>query len=427
MPRLVHVSSMKTLGGVAEVITAEIAALGRVAPDVRVDWVNPVKDSTVNELSFLVNKALYGAGVVGELRQAPPWAPLRAWAEVEGPRLAAAVGRADAIVLHDPLCLLLAPALRPLTGVLAWRCHHGDDGDHPDTRLAVAGLLPYLDSVDLVCFLRKSFVWTELDPARALVVPAGIDPGSPRNAEPAPELAAAAGALRTGGRLPGDGPLAGDGPLLDAGGSGFLRDPGTPYVLQVSRWDPLKGFPGVLTGFAAVAGDHPDLELVLLGPYVDPDRHHPDNIAVRDGLLARRARLPAAVRDRVHVWSFRPGPREREASAVNLLQRGATVVVQNSVREAFGLTVTEAMWKRATVLAADVGGIRDQIVDGVNGLLSADTDGGPAWTARLEQALADPAGRTRWGAAAHRTVRDRHLAGTAVRIQLDAFGWPIGR
>jgi trehalose synthase len=194
-------------------------------------------------------------------------------------------------------------------------------------------------------------------------------------------------------------------------------------VLQVSRWDPLKGFPGVLAGFAAVAGDHPDVELVLLGPHVDPRRHHPDNAAVRDGLLARRAGLPRAVRDRVHVWSFAPDAGDREATAVNLVQRRATVVTQNSLREAFGLTVTEAMWKRRTVLGAAVGGIRDQLVDGVNGLLSADTGGGPAWSAQLARALADPAARDRWGRAAHDSVRRSHLAGTAVAIQLDALGW----
>src|SRR5829696_8146692 len=173
---------------------------------------------------------------------------------------------------------------------------------------------------------------------------------------------------------------------------------------------------------APVAETEPDIELVLAGPHIDPRQPRPENAAVRAGLLAARDRLPEHVRRRVHVWSLEPCSRAEEATAINLLQRLATVVTQNSIREALGLTVAEAMWKRATVLASAVGGIRDLISDGVNGLLSEDTGGGPAWSARLVRALRAPADRDRWGRAARETVRERYLAADTVQPQLAALG-----
>jgi trehalose synthase len=411
-PRLVHVSTSKTIGGVAEVVASEIAHTG---PGVDVEWVNPAKDQPVNAIGMLLNAALYGAGVQAELRDRPPWPALRRWADAEGTRLAAEVGPADAVFLHDPLCLALAPAFRGSAGTVLWRCHVGDDGEHPDARAATEALRPYLDAVDVQCFLRGSFVWPGLDPDRTLVVPPGIDPDSPKNRElPAAGLA---GPLLTAGRLGAE-------PVVEDNGTGFLPAADTPYVLQVSRWDPLKGFPGVLRGFAGLAGE-PDVELVLLGPHVDPGQHHPDNTRVRAELLAGRAALPERLRRRVHVWSFARCGRTEEATAVNLLQRQATVVAQNSLREGFGLTVTEAMWKHATVLGAAVGGIRDQIEDGRNGLLSAETGGGPAWTDRLAEALRDAAARDGWGRAARATVRERFLASGGVRRQFAALGWDV--
>src|SRR5207249_8147623 len=86
---------------------------------------------------------------------------------------------------------------------------------------------------------------------------------------------------------------------------------------------------------------------------------------------ARRAwdGLPAETRERVHLVSLPMDDPEENAATVNALQRHATVVVQKSLREGFGLTVAEAMWKERPVVASRVGGIQDQIVNGASGLL----------------------------------------------------------
>ena len=122
------------------------------------------------------------------------------------------------------------------------------------------------------------------------------------------------------------------------------------------------------------------------------------------------------------MWSFRPVPRADEALAVNVLQRSATVVAQNSVREGYGLTATEAMWKRAAVLVSGAGGLGEQVEHERTGLVEPDTAGGPEWTAALARALDAPEDRRRWGAAAHDVVAAGRLAGHAFRRQLDALG-----
>ena len=109
---------------------------------------------------------------------------------------------------------------------------------------------------------------------------------------------------------------------------------------------------------------------------------------------------------------------------VNALQRCATVVVQNSLREGFGLTVTEAMWKSVPVLGTHAWGLRQQIRDGLDGRLVADpTD--PEEIARvLDEMLADPVQRSRWGQSGQRRVYDSYLVLGQVRQWLRVLAGP---
>ena len=102
------------------------------------------------------------------------------------------------------------------------------------------------------------------------------------------------------------------------------------------------------------------------------------------------------------------GDTDENAVIVNALQRRADVVVQKSLAEGFGLTVSEAMWKGRPVVASDVGGIQDQIEDGITGRLVEARDLG-AFGARVSELLADPHGAERIGAAAQARVRDHFL------------------
>jgi trehalose synthase len=184
----------------------------------------------------------------------------------------------------------------------------------------------------------------------------------------------------------------------------------TPLVVQVSRWDSLKDPIGVLKGFASlVDGRMPgDAELVLAGPNVHAVADDPEAGAVFYDVLREWRALPHAVRDRVTLVSLPTSDVEENAAIVNALQTHAAVIVQKSLREGFGLTVTEGMWKGRAVVASRVGGICDQIEDGVSGLLVDPTDL-DAFARALRCVLEDPALASRLGAAARERVRERFL------------------
>jgi trehalose synthase len=182
---------------------------------------------------------------------------------------------------------------------------------------------------------------------------------------------------------------------------------GAPYVTQVSRWDRLKDPIGVMQGFATAGLD--GVHLVLGGPEVAAVADDPEGGEVLGEVRAAAERLPAGVRRRVHLACLPMRDRDENAAMVNAIQREATVVVQKSIAEGFGLTVAEAMWKSRPVVASAVGGIRDQIVDGESGLLVGDPRDLEAYAACLTRLVADAPLRDRLGAAARRRVIERFL------------------
>jgi trehalose synthase len=117
---------------------------------------------------------------------------------------------------------------------------------------------------------------------------------------------------------------------------------------------------------------------------------------------------PTAIRERVHIANLPTADVDENAIIVNALQRRADVVVQKSLAEGFGLTVTEAMWKRRPLVASAVGGILEQIEDGVHGLL-VDPSDLSAFGGAVRDLLSDPKRAAALGQAAHERVRDRFL------------------
>jgi trehalose synthase len=122
----------------------------------------------------------------------------------------------------------------------------------------------------------------------------------------------------------------------------------------------------------------------------------------------------------VHLANIPTDDVDENATIVNALQRHASVVVQKSLAEGFGLTVTEAMWKGRAVVAGGVGGIRDQVEDGVSGLL-VDPRDLTAFGNAVGTLLGDHSLAAGLGAAAHRRVRDRYLAPHYLGAYLELF------
>jgi len=123
----------------------------------------------------------------------------------------------------------------------------------------------------------------------------------------------------------------------------------------------------------------------------------------------------------VHLCSLPMDDVDENAYLVNALQRYATVVVQKSLLEGFGLTVTEPMWKGRPVIASRVGGIQDQIVDGESGLLLDDPTDLDAFGAALDRVLGDPELAAELGRGAHERVRDHYLGDRHLIQYVDLF------
>jgi trehalose synthase len=186
----------------------------------------------------------------------------------------------------------------------------------------------------------------------------------------------------------------------------------TPLVVQVSRWDRMKDPIGVLEGFARLveAEAAPGTHLVLAGPNVGAVADDPEGPRILAEVEQAWRALPEAHRKLVHLAQLPMNDVQENGAIVNALQRHAAVIVQKSLREGFGLTVTEAMWKRRPVVASAVGGIRDQIRDGVEGLLVHDPSDRGELAAALERVLDDEALARLLGDAAYERVRAEYLS-----------------
>ena len=175
-----------------------------------------------------------------------------------------------------------------------------------------------------------------------------------------------------------------------------------PLVVQVSRFDKWKDPQGVIDAFK-IARKQVDCTLVLLGNIATDD---PEGQEVF-------ASLCDCSEERIRILSV------QDSALVNALQCRAAVVLQKSLREGFGLTVTEAMWKGAAVIGGNVGGIKHQIEDGVNGFL---VDNVEQAADRIVDILKDPALRDRVGRNATETVKRRFLMTRLMEDWLDLLG-----
>jgi trehalose synthase len=184
--------------------------------------------------------------------------------------------------------------------------------------------------------------------------------------------------------------------------------PDDRLVVQVSRWDALKDPIGVLRGFVAHAGECCDAHLLLAGPQASMVADDPEGAAMFEHVVAAWRDLPAAARARVHLASLPMDDVEENAAIVNALQTRADVVVQKSLAEGFGLTAAEAMWKSRPLIASGVGGLQDQVIDQVTGLLVDPTDLA-AFGHAVCRVLADRELAERLGRAARERVRSEYL------------------
>jgi trehalose synthase len=425
------VTSTAKGGGVAEMLPTIVSLLRDLG--VRVEWlVIGASEPAFFELTKRIHNLIHGAGTpdLGE----PERMLYERVTGANGEALRELVRPGDIVLIHDPQPLPIALQLRDIAGVLAvWRCHIGLDEENASTRSAWDFLAPYLDAYEAAVFSAPEYIPERLA-RRATVIYPGIDPLSPKNRELS--VRRTVEIMCNGGIIPCPGPTVGDrylglaqrvlpdgtfAPASVAENIGLLT---RPIVTQVSRWDRLKGFGPLLDAFAllkrSVHGEAPadgahrrDLDLVrlvLAGPDPSAIQDDPEAREVLDELRAAYRALAPWLQSEVAILLLPMHSLEENALMVNALQRASTIVAQNSLREGFGLTIAEAMWKRIPVLSnSRACGPRQQVRDGLDGRMVTDPEDRGELCRTLGDMLADPARLERWGYSAQRRVHEHFL------------------
>ena len=277
----------------------------------------------------------------------------------------------DVVIVHDPQPLPLIKHFRK-KAPWVWRCHVDLSQPHKDVWDYIA---PLVEQYDAVVMSLPEYA-QKLGTPQRFIMPA-INPFSTTNKE----LSEAEIADRFAHYdIPTD----------------------LPLVVQISRFDKWKDPQGVIDAFR-IARKQVDCTLVLVGNVATDD---PEGQEVFSSICR-------CAEDRIRILSV------QDTALVNALQRRATVVLQKSIREGFGLTVTEAMWKGAAVIGGNVGGIKHQIEDGVNGYLVDNIEDAAA---RIVALLEDPALRERLGRKARESVRSRFLMPRLMEEWLELIG-----
>ncbi|MCW3024207.1 MAG: glycosyltransferase [Conexibacter sp.] len=341
----------------------------------------------------------------------------------------------DVVILHDPQPAGLTAAMKAAGAAVIWRCHVGVDDPDDLVRATWEFLRPYVAPADRYVFSREAFAWDGLDRRRVVVIPPSIDAFSPKNVDLDDDTVART--LAIAGLVAG---------VAEPGSVTFERADGTPgrverrarlvedaplppdaaAVVQVSRWDALKDPIGVVRGFAEHVPADTSAHLVYVGPDVEAVADDPEGLQILREAMAVRQALPAEVRARIHLASLPMDDLDENAVMVNAMQRHARVIAQKSLAEGFGLTVAEAMWKGRPVIASRVGGIQEQIVDGVSGVLLDDPRDLAAFGAATTALLDDAPRAERIGRNARERVRDRFLNARTLLDYYDVIRRALG-
>ena len=366
--RICHLNSTAFGGGVAELLSRYVPMLQALG--IQADW----RLIHSQPEFFTVTKAFHNALQGGHYGLGH--AEQQLYLDVNR-RSAEALGTDyDVYIVHDPQ----PAALRHFTGrrnaKWIWRCHI--DSSSPDEQ--VSGFLrPYLEEYDGVVFTMPEFLLPGLRVQHAAFIAPAIDPLATKNMDLSQDLCRRA--------------------IADSG-----VDPSKPLLVQVSRFDPWKDPLGVIQAYRLIKKEVPDVQLALIGAMAGDD---PEGWELLD-----RVEEEAAGDAGMFVFTNLAGVGSME---VNVFQRGCDVVIQKSLREGFGLVVSEAFWKEKPVVAGKAGGIPMQYPDGFEANL---VDTVETCAERVIDLLRQPGHRGAFGRAGREHVRRHFLLPRLVRDEL---------
>ena len=363
--RVLHVNATAYGGGVAELLATHVALLRDLG--IEAEWQVIHGSDEFFGVTKLVHNALQGADV--------EWTDQmeRVYLERVLDNALQLEGDWDYVVMHDPQPVAMLEYARNKGVALAstkwvWRCHI----DLTDANQTVWKFFQsFVEQYDASVWTMPEFVPASMPRDRTVFAPPCIDPHSVKNLE-----------------MPR--------PFVEEINRQYGVRPHDPLVVQVSRFDPWKDPIGVIDAFRIVREEFPAAQLLLAGSMAtdDPEGFHYWQLADE-----ARAGDPD-----IHLVS---NIQQVGSVQINAFQRAADVVMQKSIREGFGLTVSEAMWKGRPVVGGRCGGITMQIEDGENGYLVDSVEQAAACTADL---LRNPTRAEAMGAEGRVHVRDNFLS-----------------
>lgn len=374
--RILHVNATAFGGGVAEILSTLVPLMTDIG--LQAEW-QVIKGA---DEFFQVTKAMHNSlqGMFIE------WTPQMrdTWLRYNYMNAEIFDGEYDYVIIHDPQPAAILSFLtqelghRP-AGKWIWRCHI----DLTAAQVEVWDLLrPYVEAYDAAIFTLEQYIKEDLHSPLRFAIPPAIDPLSPKNIEISDDSCSAI--------------------LLRYG-----MDIERPFILQVSRFDPWKDPLGVIDAYRLIKKTRPELQLVLIASMAHDD---PEGWAWYERTVRR-----AGEDYDIHVLSNLNGVGNVE---VNAFQRRARVGIQKSIREGFGLVVSETLWKGRPVVAGNVGGIPLQVIPEKTGYLITTVEKCAERTLYL---LDHPEVATAMGALGREHVRKHFLITRYLRDYLRVF------
>jgi len=364
-----HVNATSRGGGVAEILVSLVPLMNGLG--VETDWYCIDANRDFFEVTKNIHNSLQGGSWQFDSRSHETFL-------TQNRRIAAEIHELDVDlwVVHDSQPCPIKLGIQPFRQAI-WHCHI--DTSTPN-RAVWNYLYRYLQGYDRLMFCLPEYVNGSAPPEKVRFLRPAIDPLTMKNQHlPKPKAKE----------------------IL----AGLSIDPERPLVSQVARFDPWKDPLGVVDAYRLAKREVPDLQLALVGVIEAQDDPEAETV------LEQVEQCKGADAD-VHLFS---DPAQVGHLEVNAFQTASDVVLQKSVREGFGLTVAEAMWKGNSVIGGNCGGIRVQIEDGKNGFLVNTPE---ECARRVVELIRDEPLRKRMGSEGRETVRRQYLIPRLLRDYL---------
>lgn len=373
--RVLNLNATAYGGGVAELLKTQVALMHDLGLDV--DWYVMSGKPEFYEVTKMFHNNLQGHPELLTAEQK------KIYLDGVKENAMGMVENYDFVMVHDPQPLAILEYIPAPTGRWIWRCHIDTSEPNQDTW---EFLYPYMKHYDAVVFTLEEFVKQDAELKNLTFIPPSIDPLSPKNNEMSEDEVAKM--------------------MLS-----YNVDPDRPIMTQVSRFDPWKDPLGVIEVYRNIKGHIKrgikGLQLVMIGSMAHDD---PEGWIIYDRVMRK---VGEDFDINVYTNFHNVGD-----IGVNAFQHASNVILQKSLKEGFGLTVAEGLWKGKPVIGGKAGGIKIQIKDGENGFLVTSIQDATEKTLYL---LQNPDEAKKMGKNGKELVRDRFLSIREIEDHLILF------